>query len=215
MINCTKPALVALASGAILLAGFACQTVQAAPLDETGSSYLSDAFGSGSGSSESLTVSWSVVEDLSGIYTYTYTIDNPAGDVLLNNDGSPTTTPEVVFNYSVGFDTTAPGAYVLGSISGGAFDLNNGVDGLTWNFTAVSAGNNSPALSFESDLPPTMGDADALGDNPPSPWSSYPNGQEVPVPEPVPDSMNTLALLAGMLLLLRFRPALLRFIPVE
>jgi hypothetical protein len=48
-----------------------------------------------------------------------------------------------------------------------------------------------------------MGNASASDDNPPSPWASSPDGQPVPIPN-VPDSMNTMALLAGTLPLFLF-----------
>ncbi len=47
-----------------------------------------------------------------------------------------------------------------------------------------------------------MGLADAQDSNPPSPWSSFPNGQDVPVPSPLPDATGTLALLGATVLLL-------------
>jgi hypothetical protein len=201
---CGKPIVLGLASGAMLFAGVTCLNTQAAPFSESGTSVLADAFGTDSGP-EALTVSWSVNENMMGVYTYAYVISNPAGDVLLNSAGQPTGTPEIVDSYAVGFDTTVAGAYIAGSIAGGVFDLNNGVDGLSWQFTAVPAGNNSPELTFESDLPPTMGDADAQDANPPSPWSSFPDGQPVPVPAPLPDATSTLAMLGGTLGLFRFR----------
>jgi len=50
-------------------------------------------------------------------------------------------------------------------------------------------------LSFQSDLPPGAGNANAQDANPPSPWSSFPNGQQVPVPLTVPEP-GTWALVA-------------------
>jgi hypothetical protein len=123
--------------------------------------------------------------------------------VLLNNNGTPTTTPEIVDTFEVGFDATLPGAYVMGTQSGGVFDQNNGASGLTWSFNAVQAGSASPVLSFESDLPPVMGNANAQDANPPSPWSSFPNGQQVPVPGNVPEP-GTAALFMTSLLSLPF-----------
>jgi len=184
-----------------------------AQLNESGTSTLADAFGTASGP-EALTVNWSVVE-VANIYTYSYTVNNPLGDVLLNpQTGQPTGTSEIVDFFAVTFDTTAPGAYLANSQNQptGTFALNNGVDGLAWAFTAVPAGTNSPTFTFESDLPPVNGDASAQDANPPSPWSSFPDGQPVPVPGPVPDSASTVLLLGGTLLSFRIWPALRRLI---
>jgi hypothetical protein len=207
---------VALAAGAIILLGVFCQTARAqfAPLTpggpaDTGTAALADALGVSTGP-EALTISWSVSENVSDIYTYSYVVNNPMGDVVLNNMGGPTMTPEIVDAFSVGFDTTFPGAYVNGSIAGGNFDQNLGPDGLSWAFTGVNPGSSSPMLSFESLLPPTLGNANAADRNPPSPWSSVPNGQMVPVPTPEPSPLILFALTA--LLFLPFRSTLLRFV---
>jgi hypothetical protein len=205
-------AFVALA--AVLLAGALSQTALAgALLNESGQAILADAFGVATGP-EALTVDWSVLENSSGIYTYTYTILNPAGDLILNDAGVPTSTPEIVDAFSIGFNTTLPGAYVPGSQTGGSAEQNNGIDGLFWSFAAVNPGAGSPALSFQSYLAPGLGNANAQDGNPPSPWSTIPAGQQLPVPEPVPDSSSTLVLLTGcllMLLLLRSRSLSARF----
>jgi len=194
--------IVALAFGGVLLSGPPGQTVQANLVNESGTAILADAFGTATGS-EALTVDWSVVESVSDIYTYSYIIQNPAGDVLLNNDGTPTSIPEIVDAFGIGFDTTIPGAYVPFSQAGGAYRQNNGVNGLFWFFPAVPAGYSSPMLSFESYLPPALGNADAEDANAPSPWASIPYGQRVPVPAIiVPEPTSTLALLAAALLLL-------------
>jgi len=85
-------------------------------------------------------------------------------------------------------------------------DENNGADGLFWSFAAVNASSSSPVLSFQSGLPPAQGNANAQDANPPSPWSSVPDGQQVLVPDPavIPEPETTM-LLAGVLLLLPFR----------
>ncbi|MGP8198456.1 MAG: hypothetical protein ACLQU4_03010 [Limisphaerales bacterium] len=197
----TKP-LLAFVSGAIALPALLCQTAQAGGLlNETGESVLADVFGTSSGP-EALVITWSVVENTSDIYTYSYDVHNPAGDVLLNSEGQPTSTPEVVDSYSVSFDTTAPGAYVPSSQVGGLINENNGIYGLFWAFVPIPAGKMGQVLSFESDLPPMPGTADASDANPPSPWSSLPDGQFVPVPDapdPVPEP--TTAALAGLTVL--------------
>src|ERR1017187_10609746 len=124
--------IVALAVGAILLSGLLGQTAQAQLLlNESGTSILADSLGANTGP-EALPISWSVVENASLIYTYTYTVNNPVGDVVLDNTGTPTSTPEPVDAFSVGFDTTAGGAYISGSQTGGLFDENNGTAGLFW-----------------------------------------------------------------------------------
>jgi hypothetical protein len=173
--------IVALAVGAMLLSGLLGQTAQAVLLNESGTSILADSLGTATGP-EALTVSWSVVENVSLVYTYSYSVNNPVGDVNLNN-GSP----EPVDSFSVAFDTTAPGAFITGSQTGGGFDLNNGASGLFWAFAPVNPGTSSGPLSFESDQPPTLGNANAQDANPPSPWSSNPDGQQVPVPIAVPE----------------------------
>ena len=202
-----KP-IVAVATGAILLCGVVCQTVQAqlvlGPLTpggppDVGTSILADSFGVNSGP-EALPVLWAVSENAAGIYTYAYQVYNPSGDVLLNNNGSPTTTPEIVDAFSVSFDTTNPSLYIPGSQSAGAGNQVNGTSGLFWTFGAVNPGGSSPVLSFESLEPPAPGNANAQDANPPSPWSSNPSGQEVPVPIPEPASMTLLTLTALSLL---------------
>jgi hypothetical protein len=181
----TRPInITALTAGAILLSALLGKTAQA-------TSVLADVLGTDSGP-EALPISWSVVENASLVYTYSYTVNNPAGDVLLNNG-----TPEVVDAYSVSFDTTAPGAYIASSQLGGLTDLNNGTAGLFWAFTPISPGASTSPLSFQSDLPPVMGNAGAQDANPPSPWSSSPNGQQVPVPGVVPEPTTLSMLLAG------------------
>jgi len=208
-----KPS-VALTSGAILLSCLLGQSAQGqgalALLNESGTSILADAFGTATGP-EALTVSWSVVESVSLVYTYSYVVNNPLGDVLLNNNGSPTSNPEIVDAFGVGFNTTVPGAYIMNSQTGGTSDQNNGTGGLFWSFTAIQPNTSSPILSFQSDLPPTQGFADAQDANPPSPWSSFPDGQTVPIPAvPEPATTALLALTMTSLLLLPFRHNILK-----
>jgi hypothetical protein len=194
--------IVALSSAAILLSGLPGQTAPATQV-MSGTATLADAFGTAEANptDEDLTVSY-LVTLASGVYTYSYTVNNPSGDVLLNGDGSPTTIPEVVDAFSVAFDTTVPGAYLASSqAGGGSGDQNNGVNGLFWSLAAVEPGSDSGPLSFESDLAPTWGNANASDANLPSPWASIPYGQEVPVPN-IPESTATITLLAGVLLLL-------------
>jgi hypothetical protein len=194
--------IIVMAAGVVWMSGIFSQTIQAQNvlLNETGTSTLADTFGINTGP-EALTISWAVVENNSGIYTYSYVVNNPLGDVILNNSGQPTSTPEIVDAFSVVFDTTVAGAYVPGTQTGGVGNQNNGTSGLFWSFTAVNPNTSSPILSFESELPPTMGNANAQDANPPSPWSSIPDGQQVPVPTEVPDPPTT-ALLTGTLLFL-------------
>lgn len=157
-------------------------------LDLTGTSILAPVIaptgGYGENPQEYLSVAWSVTENPSHVYTYSYTVENPAGDVLLNPDGSLTTTPEVFSLFSIGFETAQPGAYLAGSQTGSPFEEVNSVD-LAWFFNpSIAAGASTPTVSFQSDLPPAMGDADAADGAPPSPWSSVsPGGSQVPVPD--------------------------------
>lgn len=201
-----KPVL-ALAGGLALIAGSGVHAQGVlAPLTpggpaDSGSSYLADVLGSGPTSPESLTVSWSVSEDLSGIYTYSYTVFNPAGDIQLPGSVSPGS-PEIVDYYSVNFDTTVAGALIPGSLFGGAYSAPNST-GVFWIMAPVQAGTSGPKLSFQSDLPPVYGNANASDANPPSPWSSSPAGQPVPVPNisgaitPEPDTLALFAVTAS------------------
>src|SRR5271166_2920252 len=116
-----KP-IIALASGAILLSGFLSQTAQATLVAE-GTSILAGNDGNGgiSTGSEALTVSWSVTESPSDIYTYSYNVNNPLGDIVVT---TPTTIAEgiagnneVVDNFSVDFDPSLAGA-IVGAPSG-------------------------------------------------------------------------------------------------
>jgi len=203
--------LTAAAFATALFTGLPCQTGHAQGLlNESGQATLADAFGTATGP-EALTVGWSVVENSSDIYTYSYIVQNPTGDLLLNGDGSPTSTSEIVDAFSVQFDATIPGAYQAGTQTGGLTDQDNGVAGLSWSFAAVNPGGSSPSLSFQSVLAPGLGNANATDDNPPSPWRSTPGGQQVPVPLAVPEP-DTLALVAGALLMMPFRRAVGRFI---
>jgi hypothetical protein len=206
-----KKPIVALASEAVLLAGLFCQTAsaQSVVVGTPGSSILANAFGTSSGP-EALSVSWLVTQS-GPIYTYFYQVNNPAGDVILNNNGSPTGTPEVVDAFSIAFDTTVLGAYISGTQAGGSSDQNNGASGLFWSFASVSPNSSSATLSFESDLPPTLGNANAQDANPPSPWSSSPFGQQVPVPAVVPEPATTAMFAFSGLLLLPVRSLRFRF----
>ena len=206
----SKP-LVVLALGAILIAGLRCQTAQAQEvlLNTSGSSVLADALGANTGP-EAITVFWSVVENVSSVYTYTYSVSNAVGDVVLDNHGNPTSTPEIVDAFSVGFDTTQPGAYIMNSQQGGLYDANNGSAGLFWAFAGINPGTVSGPMSFQSDLPPVSGNANAQDRNPPSPWSSNPDGQPVPVPGAVPEPPATILL--ALASLLPFRSRLVQFI---
>jgi hypothetical protein len=204
-----KP-IIALACGAILICGSFCQTTQAkGMLNESGDSTLADVNGAATGP-EALTVSWSVVETAPSDYVYTYTVNNPADDVLLGgpNAGSP----EIVDFFSVDFNTLVTGAVVSGPTGGTGSGVAAG--GVSWGLDTpvVNPGTTSGPLSFDSELPPSPGDATANDSNPPAPWASFPDGQVVPVPGtgnfPVPDSTNSMALLAGVLLLLPFGSAM-------
>jgi hypothetical protein len=196
-----------LACGSILLSALLCQTVQAT-LGPGGSisgvSVLADIQGTATGS-EALTVDWSVSESLlGGVYTYSYTVNNPLNDVLLG--GTNAGAGEIVDAFGVSFHTA--GADVL-SITGGS-EGGASPKGVGWELESptVAAGTNSGPLTFTSDLPPQAGNASANDSDPPAPWSTFPNGTPVPVPgngSLVPDATDTMTLLAGMMVLLPFR----------
>jgi hypothetical protein len=213
-----KP-LLAMILGASLMTGLQCQTAQAQPIvlnpltpggpADTGTSVLADALGANTGP-EAITISWSVSESSNRVYTYTYTVNNPVGDVVLDNNGNPTLTPEIVDAYSVGFDTTQPGNYIMNSQTGGLVDLNNLSGGLFWAFTPINPGTSSGPLSYQSDNAPAPGNANAQDRNPPSPWASDPDGQEVPIPTTIPEPSTTI-LLALASLFMPFRSRLFQF----
>jgi hypothetical protein len=200
-----KPTIV-LVAGTLLLFGVFCQTARAqTTTNAMGTAYLSDTLGSGPTSPETLTVSYLVTET-ANVYTYNYTINNPVGDVLLNM-GLPTSTPETVAQFSVAFDTTVPNAYLSGSETGGTLAFQEAATTLAWTFIPVNPGS-STTVTFQSDWAPTLGNANASDGSAPSPWASNPFGQQVPVPVPEPPTAMTL--LAGFLLLLPFRSAILK-----
>jgi hypothetical protein len=212
MKNHTK-SIIALASGTILLSGALCQTARAqSVILESGSSSLANAFGTSTGP-EALNVSWFVLENtVSDVYTYGYVVNNPACDLGRNNNDTPTTTPELVNFFSVTFNTTVAGNYLSASGPVGSLIQNNGANGLSWAFSDVSPGSSSGLLSFQSDTPPTPGNASADGGSPPAPWSSIPSGQQVPVPDaPIavhePTSMALLFLTTSLFLAFRFTSA--------
>jgi len=198
-----KP-FIAVAAG-ISLSALLCQTSQAglAPGGSiSGTSILADALGANTGP-EALVINWSVSESLSDVYTYTYIVNNPAGDQLLG--GPNVGSPEIVDDFAVDFNTTEPGALLPGTITGGTVGYPLAGAAVNWILFSptVAAGTNSGPLSFESLDAPTMGIASAQDANPPSPWDSFPAGQPVPVPS-VPDCGNTFALLGGAMTVLPF-----------
>jgi hypothetical protein len=212
-----KP-IIALPLAVTLLCAGLCQTARAQSFI-SGSSilgpYVTPVVGYAANPQEYLTVYWSVL-DVSGLYTYSYMVFNPTGDVLMNKDGTLQAGSEIVDSFQVSFNGSAPGA-VVGGPSGGLVAVNTGVNGLSWFlYPYISAGSISAALSFTSDFPPTLGVAQAEDSAPPSPWSSLNDqGALVPVPNtitvvPEPATM-TLFSMTG-LLLLPFRSTLRRII---
>jgi hypothetical protein len=198
MKNQIKPVM---AAGCVAVVSIMISTAatEGGPLDISGTSILADVNGTATGP-EALTVAWSVVENGSGIYTYSYDISNPANDVQLAGAYNPGAS-EYFDSFTVSFDAAAPGA-VLGSPTGAPVSLNLG-SGVFWFIpSGVLAGASTGPLSFQSDLGPTWGVASAADDSPPSPWSSSPSGQSVPVP--APDEMNTLMATAVAFLILGF-----------
>jgi hypothetical protein len=217
--KCMKKIKLILASGAILLSGALCQTANASLLNIAGSSTLGNSAGVPI-PMENLIVDWRVVENASLVYTYSYTVYNPIGDVLL-----PTIVPpslgggiESVDGFSVAFNTTVPGLFLPGTYTGGFLTGNEGNDGnagLFWSFAPVPAGSKSPILSFQSDYGPTVGNANAQDADPPSPWASTsPGGTTVPVPSltPMPGLPEPTTLISGALLLLPFGASSLRIL---
>lgn len=163
-----------------------------------GISPLADSLGTSTGS-EALSVQWSVYYNNTGnFFTYFYQLNNPAGDILLNPDGSPysPTVPESVDTFTVDFNAAPPGMVISGNQT-----YNNGPAGLEWVFSSgIAPGANSGLLSFESNLgpgPTPTGSAQAnnvLGGSPPAPWATSTSLVSVPraVPEPA-----TLALMGA------------------
>lgn len=142
---------------------------------------------------DALTVqSWVTLD--AGTYTYNYNVINPATDTTSVN------------SFTVDFDAAASGA-VEGTISGGDFSENNGANGITWLFffneiaPGQSSENVSGDMSFNSQLAPTLANADANGDsNPPAPWASNGSSQlyvpkVVTVPEPPAELLLGLGLM--------------------
>ncbi len=210
-----KPIL-ALTAAALLLSEGLCGTIQAQTvLKESGTTYLADIFSSSATSPETLSVSWFVLENTtSGIYTYGYNLFNPPGDVALNNNGTPTTTPEVVNTLNLSFSVPTTGFFQLTPPAGGTA-INNGPDGVTFTFPDVSPGNYSPLLAIQSSTAPDPANASADGGAvPPGPWSTVPNipnNVPIAVPQLVPEPATT-TLLGLALFALPFRGGLRRFI---
>lgn len=186
-----KPVIV-LANVALLLSCVLCQTIRAQSTIESGTVTLADEAGANTGPG-ALTVQYSVTESLSNVYTYSYIIGNPSADV-----GTGAT-------FSVGFNSTVAGA-LLGSPSGDGVD-NSGLGG-RWQPIIITPGN-SATLSFESDDAPTMGNANANGGTP-GPWSSSPDGSQIPVPTVVPEPESSMTMLAGLLLVFPLRSIVLK-----
>ncbi|MGP8200228.1 MAG: hypothetical protein ACLQU4_12080 [Limisphaerales bacterium] len=185
----TRPIpITVLATATALLQMALCQKAYSnGRLDEAGVSILAPAVtpagGFAADPQEYLRVSWLVVENASDVYTYSYTVQNPTGDVHLNGNGTSGTTPEAFNFFFVDFNTTLPGAYVSGSQSGTSLRKFSS-DELAWFFApGIGAGSSSTTVSFESDLPPTWGRATAGDIASRPPWSAvFEWGAELPVP---------------------------------
>jgi PEP-CTERM motif len=203
-----KPS-VAFAAGAIILTNLLCGQAQAQSiLIESGTSYLSDIFGSGPTSAETLQVSWFVTENTSSsIYTYAYNVYNPVGDVALNNNGTPTTTPETVNTFNLSFPVpTGAGVFFQATPPAGGSVQNNGPDGLTYTFPDIQPGQWSPLLAYQTSVDPAMVNASADGGSvPPGPWSNIMDNSPVPAPSPrqVPEPTTATLLGLGALGMLR------------
>jgi hypothetical protein len=211
MRNALKPTIFRSAAVLLTIAALG-QTARATPLlNESGTALLAPVVappgGFASNPQEYLPVAWTVVENASLVYTYSYTVQNPANDVILTGSGGLSTTPEIVDQFTVDFNTTAPGTFIPGSQMGGSTLLPTAID-LGWTFSpAIQAGASGPTVSFESDNPPTLGNASADDAVPPAPWSSVsPSGTQLPVPVTTPEPSTTalLAVAIGLLALFRF-----------
>lgn len=204
----TKP-MVALAASAIVTGCLIHQTAQAqAVLVSYGTSILADVFDTSSGP-EALTVSWFVIEDQnSGLYTYSYNVNNPAGDQELNLQGQPNGIAETFNSFQVSFNASLPGAVVDMTTPSNGTVTDSGTAGLAWTFPSVNPGSSSPLLAFQSTLPPSSTAAGVGGGAiPPSPWSSVPAGQPVaaPAPKVVPEPGTTALLVLAAILVWPFR----------
>jgi hypothetical protein len=198
----TKPIGI-LASTAILLSTGLFQTAHAqSTLIESGTASLADVFGVFIGP-DAVQISYFVLENnVTDLYTYGYNILNPAGDVVLNPDQSPTTTPEVFSTLTLTFNPEQ-NAIVATVPVGGTFKEDADLS-VTWTFPTVAPGASSALLAFQSPYAPTMGNASVGGGaTPPSPWSSI-NGQLVPVPHAAPEPSTTALVGLGAMFLLPF-----------
>jgi hypothetical protein len=194
-----KP-IVAPASGAILLCSVLCQTAQAQSVVLNTQEQSVLAAVSGATGENALAVNWEVSYN-SGVYTYSYTVQSPIAAEAAS--------------FSVGFDTAATDPV---DISGdGAINYSGPVGiGVIWSpllntsaAAGVGPGQTSQTLTFESDDPPILGNANVNGSDPNGPWASNPYGQQVPIPSAVPEPATT-TLLALTLLLLPFRSTILK-----
>src|ERR1700743_2846528 len=108
--------LAAFSSGMVVLSAMMAVSARA---DLSGTTILSPVIappgGYAANPQEYLSVAWSVSENSSDIYTYSYTITNPKGDEFMNGNGVPNGTPEIFAAFSLDFNTTAAGAYIANS----------------------------------------------------------------------------------------------------
>jgi len=196
-----KP-IVALATGGISFIFLAGATAQAqVTLVSSGTATLADVYDTATGP-EALTVTWFVVDNASsGVYTYSYNVNKPTGDVQLTYPGGQSTgIPETFSSFDLSFNASLPGAVLNMTVPQGGTVVNNGAAGLAWTFASVDPGNSSPLLAFQSSQPPTLSPASAGGGAiPPSPWSTIPAGQPVAAPRAVPEPATTLLFLTPLL----------------
>jgi len=188
----TQPTTLALIAATILLSGLFCQTVQSQSVITNGTATLGPTSG---GSGNELSVAYTVTDN-DGVYTYDYTVNNPSTDT------------GVVTSFEVGFDTSPLGAVDPTSVGDSGPQISApGVQSVGVDWYPIIGVGDSETLWFQSDEPPTLGNANANGNNPPGPWAStLPGGQQVPVPYLIPEPATTSLLAMTLLALpLRFR----------
>lgn len=137
----------------------------------------------------------SVVTGGSGSYLYTYDVSNPSSD-----------SAAYVTSFTVDFNAAASGADTgpVTTPTDVTYE-NNGPNGVTWIFNhtdSIILPGESSTVSFSSQLPPILSNAQANGDpDPPAPWASV-NANQLYVPHVTQIPEPPVAMLLGMGLLM-------------